>query len=93
MTQLDRVVASLRSEQNERRTAFASSQVSRAAFDMEGVNDTLQHELNSSVQSLSTALEQIISEHGLSKDLTVAHRHELPSPPLGDCRMQRKQDD
>jgi hypothetical protein len=73
MTQLDTIVQSLRHEQNDRGLAFATPQVSRAAFAMEGINDTMQSELNSSVQSLNAALEHIVSEHGL-RDLTQAQR-------------------
>jgi hypothetical protein len=59
MTPLDRVVASLRNEQNNRGTAFASSQVSRPAFAMEGVTYTIQHELNSSLQSLAYSCNHV----------------------------------
>jgi hypothetical protein len=74
VSQLDRLIESLRSEQNDRGVAFASSQMTRAALALESIDSAVQIELNNTLDGLSTSLESIVAELGLAKELTQAQR-------------------
>lgn len=74
VSQLDRLIESLRGEQNERGAAFASNQMTRAALALESIDSAVQIELNNTLDGLNTALETIVTELGLSRELTQAQR-------------------
>lgn len=73
-TGLDNLVAGIQSQLNSNGASFATKQIAGAAMAMESLDASTQHELNTSVNMLNTALESIASSHGLNLQLTTAQQ-------------------
>ncbi len=68
---LDNLVEGLRTQMHDHGAAFATKQLSQAAISMESIDSSLQRELTHSLDSLNSALEGIINEHGFGGDADV----------------------
>lgn len=73
-TPLDHLVDRVQRQLNTTGSQFATQTIARSAMSMESIDSGLQAELSRSVQDLSTALESITTDLGLS-GLTVAQRN------------------
>jgi hypothetical protein len=73
-TPLDSLLGNIQRELNGAGISFASKAVAGAAMSLEGIDSTVAMDLQSSVQSLSTALESIASAHGVGIEMSFAQK-------------------
>jgi len=74
-TPLDTMVAGIQGELNVHGHQFVSKSISRSAISLEGMDATVELEVQRSIGSLSTALESIVATHGTGfAKLTQAQR-------------------